>query len=72
MPVAVTVVLGLFGVLYLVFAFVQPPEAIRHFFKVPAIFVFLPDRMAMPVGRFLMGVLLLVGLGVLWFKTHAV
>ena len=70
MPVAATVELGLFGVLYWVFAFVQPPEAIRHFFKVPGIFVFLPDRLAMPVGRFLMGVLLLGGLAVLWFKTH--
>jgi hypothetical protein len=50
------------GGLYLLFAFVPPPRAIAHFFRVPAIFVFLPERWVMPVGRFCAGVLM-IGVG---------
>lgn len=31
------------------------PEALRSLFKVPAIFVFLPERWALPVGRVVLG-----------------
>lgn len=51
---AITAVYGLSSIL---FAFVQPPEALRSFFRVPAIFVFLPDRWVLPAGRLFVGVL---------------
>jgi hypothetical protein len=64
------IVMGAFGVLYVLFAFVRPPEAVAHFFKVPSIFVFLPDRWVMPVGRFFCGALILFGGVVFYLKTH--
>lgn len=48
------------GGLYLLFAFVRPPGALEHFFRVPGIFVFLPERMVVPVGRCFAGLLLIV------------
>ncbi|HEV8324172.1 MAG TPA: hypothetical protein VG389_21315 [Myxococcota bacterium] len=53
-------VMGLWSVLMLLFAFKEPPERMRHFFRVPAIFVFLPEKWVMPVGRLFAG---LLGLG---------
>ena len=53
------VVFLVMGALYLLFAFVEPPRAIAHFFQVPAIFVFLPDRLVMPVGRVFAGALMI-------------
>jgi hypothetical protein len=50
------------GGLYILFAFVTPPRPLLHFFRVPAIFVFLPDRLVVPVGRVCAG-LLLIGVG---------
>lgn len=70
MPLPFMIIMGVMGVLYLVFAFVRPPEAIAHFFRVPAIFVFLPDRWVVPVGRFLVGALILIGGVVLFLKTR--
>jgi hypothetical protein len=55
MPWVFLALMSVYGVLCLLFAFVQPPEALRSLFKVPAIFVFLPDRWAMPVGRVVLG-----------------
>ncbi|HEY5958572.1 MAG TPA: hypothetical protein VIV60_18555 [Polyangiaceae bacterium] len=56
MPWLLLVLLVVYGVASIVFAFKQPPEFLRHWFKVPAIFVFLPDRLVMPVGRVFLGV----------------
>jgi hypothetical protein len=70
MPLPLMIMMCLTGTLYIVFAFVRPPEAISHFFKVPSILVFLPDRLVMPVGRFLVGALVLAGSVYFWLKTH--
>jgi len=59
MPILLLAMLGVMGLLYIVFAFKEPPEGVRHFFRVPAIFIFLPDRYVLPAGRFLVGVLLI-------------
>ena len=64
------IVMGVFGVLYIVFAFVRPPEAVAHIFRVPSLFVFLPEAWIVPVGRFFVGVLILGGGFALWLKTH--
>ncbi len=48
--------MGGWSVLSVVFAFVTPPKRIGSLFKVPAIFVFLPDRLVMPVGRIFIGI----------------
>jgi hypothetical protein len=45
-----------YGLACSLFAFVEPPGALRSLFKVPSIFVFLPDRWVMPVGRLFVGV----------------
>lgn len=47
----------LYGLLSILFAFVRPPAGLDHFFKVPAIFAFLPDHLVMPVGRIFVGLL---------------
>jgi hypothetical protein len=49
-----------FGILYIVFAFHDPPEAIAHLFSVPVVAVFLAPERRMKVGRIAMGVLLLL------------
>jgi hypothetical protein len=63
MPWLFLALMTVYGILSLVFAFVPPPERFRSLFKVPAIFVFLPDRWVMPAGRIALGVgsLALVG-----------
>jgi hypothetical protein len=55
MPWVFLALMSVYGISCLLFAFVQPPEALRSMFKVPAIFVFLPDRWVMPVGRVVLG-----------------
>jgi hypothetical protein len=50
-----------YGLTSLLFAFVEPPEFLRSMYKVPAIFVFLPDRWVMPAGRVFVGLVCLVG-----------
>ncbi len=42
---------ALWGLLNVVFAFVEPPGPLARLFRVPAIFVFLPERWVMPAGR---------------------
>ena len=54
--VIIAVVMGL---TYIVFAFVEPPEYLRGFFRVPAIFLILPEKYVMPVGRIFAGLLML-------------
>lgn len=46
-----SIVLIVFGALYLLFAFIAPPQAVAHFFRIPGLFVFLPERLQAPIGR---------------------
>lgn len=52
-------IMVLIGVFYVLFAAVRPPEWISHWFKIPAIFVFLPERLVRPIGSSLTGFLLI-------------
>jgi hypothetical protein len=56
MPIVFYVFMAVYGAAMILFAFVKPPEALSSFFKVPAIFVFLPDRWVIPAGRIFVGV----------------
>ena len=51
-----------FGTLYIVYANREPPRAIDHLFRIPAIFIFFPEHNRVRLGRLTMGVLLL-GMG---------
>ena len=57
----------IWGTFYIVFAFREPPEALRRFFKVevPLLFglvlILLPDQLAIKVGRIALGAPILVG-----------
>jgi len=72
MPWVFFAILAVYGLLSCVFAFVEPPPAISRIFKVPSIFVFLPDRYVMPVGRIFVGICCFVVVGVLYVKLAAV
>ena len=54
------------GVLYIVFAFREPPAAIGRLFDVPVVFVFFAPERRMKLGRITMGVLLLLGGPFFW------
>ena len=69
MPIPFLILMTLVGLFYVVFAFVEPPNMIRGLFRVPAIFVFLPDRWVVPAGRLVVGVLILVGMAVLSIRV---
>jgi hypothetical protein len=60
------------GILYLVFAFREPPAAIAHFFRIPAVFVLFPAESRVKLGRIAAGVLLTAsGVGwLLWDLYH--
>lgn len=58
------IIMGVYSLLSIVFAFVNPPSFLNSIFKVPGIFVFLPDNLVMPVGRVFMG---LIGIGLIVF-----
>lgn len=58
------IVMALYSVLSIVFAFVNPPSFLNSLFKVPGIFVFLPDNLVIPVGRVFVG---LAGIGLIVF-----
>ncbi|GEM_PF-1108031 len=58
------IIMGVYSLLSIVFAFVNPPSFLNSIFKVPGIFVFLPDNLVMPVGRIFVG---LVGIGLIVF-----
>lgn len=58
------IIMGLYSVLSIVFAFVNPPSFLNGFFKVPGVFVFLPDKLVIPVGRVFVG---LAGIGLIVF-----
>jgi hypothetical protein len=59
-------ILALYGLLCLVFAVVAPPASVRSLFPIPSIFVFLPDRYIVPIGRGFVG---LSSLGVAAFMA---
>ena len=61
----ICVLLVVWGLAYLVFAFIEQPSFLASYFKVPAILVFLPGRWIVPAGRLVLGVLILIGAGVL-------
>ncbi|MBN1499486.1 MAG: hypothetical protein JW982_05000 [Spirochaetes bacterium] len=58
------IILGVYSILSIIFAFVTPPKFIDRIFTVPGIFVFLPQKYVMPVGRIFVGV---AGLGLIAF-----
>jgi hypothetical protein len=59
------------GILYIVFAFRPPPRAIEGFFRIPAIFIFFPERHRLKLGRIMIGALLtLVGLGEIFSELY--
>jgi hypothetical protein len=70
MPWAFAAILTIYGLCAIVFAFREPPEALRSLFKVPAIFVFLPDRLVMPAGRLFVGASSLAVVGYLFTVLH--
>jgi hypothetical protein len=57
MPWQLVVLMCVYGGLMMLFAFVEPPEGLERFFRVPSVFVFLPSSWTVPVGRFVMGTL---------------
>ncbi|MBK6515295.1 MAG: hypothetical protein IPM79_27780 [Polyangiaceae bacterium] len=44
---------GLYGLMWLVFTFIEPPYSLSSYFRPPSAFYFVPDK----AGRFLMFVL---------------
>lgn len=50
-----------FGALYIVFAYREPPRAIDHFFRIPAVFIFLPEHSRVRLGRITVGAVLFLG-----------
>lgn len=58
------ILMGAYSVLSILFAFVRPPRFLNSIFRVPSIFVFLPDHLVMPVGRIFVG---LAGIGLIVF-----
>jgi hypothetical protein len=70
MPWAFAAIFTIYGLCSIAFAFRDPPEPVRSLFRVPAIFIFLPDRLMIPAGRLFLGVssLALVGYLVTLFR----
>lgn len=66
MPWFFLILMGVYGLLSCIFAFVEPPAAISRIFKVPSIFIFLPDHLVMKAGRIFVG-LLCIGFAVFLF-----
>jgi hypothetical protein len=62
MPIPALIIMAVMGLSYVIFAFVEPPSVIRGLYRVPSIFVFLPDKWILPAGRLFVGLLLLGGL----------
>ena len=55
MPWPFLALVTLYSLLSLLFAFVAPPNAVSSFFKVPSVFVFLPEKLVVPAGRIFVG-----------------
>jgi len=69
MPIGFILIMGVYGLAMIVFAFVKPPSFLENIFRVPAIFVFLPDKLVLPVGRIFVGICCF---GVLFFLNNAI
>ena len=54
------VILFATGIFYIVFAYREPPKAIDHLFRIDAIFIFLPERNRVRIGRLTTGALILL------------
>lgn len=59
-PILIALFFILYGIAYLAFAFREPPAALATFFRVPSIFVFVPDESRMKYGRVTVGLLFIV------------
>lgn len=57
------------GLLYVVFAFFEPPAWVARWFEVPSLFVIMPQRYGLRIGRILCGLLLIGGMIVLATRT---
>jgi hypothetical protein len=53
------------GILYIVFAYREPPAAVAHLFKIPAAFVFFAEERRVKLGRIAVGALLIAA-GIGW------
>jgi hypothetical protein len=69
-----SLILIIMGFLYIVFAYRDPPEAVRHFFLIPSIFVFFAEENRVKLGRVTTGAfLVLSGFGwLLWDIYHRI
>ena len=56
-PIVLASLFALYGVTYIAFAFREPPAALARLFRVPSVFVFLPDAHRMRIGRLAVGML---------------
>lgn len=58
------IIMGLYSVLSIALAFVQLSSFLNSIFKVPGMFIFLPDNLVIQVGRVFVG---LAGIGLIAF-----
>ncbi len=56
-PLVLALAFVLYGTTYLAFAFRDPPAVLERWFRVPSLFVFLPDAHRMRIGRLTVGML---------------
>jgi hypothetical protein len=61
MMIVFELVLFVFGVFYVVFAYRAPPKAIDHLFRIDAVFLLFPEHKRVRLGRLTMGALICVG-----------
>lgn len=66
------IMMSVYALLNFVYAFKEPPTALRSILKVPGIFIFLPDHLVIPVGRIFMGCVTLFLLVFLYIKVGSV
>jgi hypothetical protein len=55
-----------YGILYFVFAFREPPSSLARFFRIPGIFIFFPEEHQVRWGRICFGVLFIAGSFLFW------
>ncbi len=69
MAIVLYVVLLGYALLNFMYAFKEPPAALKSFLKIPSIFVFLPNHLVVPVGRIFTGCMTLFLLIFIYVKT---
>jgi hypothetical protein len=62
---------SILGVLYIVFAFREPPEVLANLLDVPVVFVFFAPERRMKLGRLTMGVLFILGGPLFWLLASS-